>query len=794
MNESVQDNSSSKEHHEDAEPQRQAQASDGGDRAVSSGQPDRGLSGKSGWNSYKPDYTNTPVSGARVAYGYAPRDAGALPFVTIITPFYNPGPIFNETAQSVFRQSFQQWEWIIVDDGSTDPESLELLKSIVAADTRVRVVRQENRGLPGARNTGFQEAQTEFVVQLDADDLIEPTALEKWLWFLVSYPEHAIAKGYSVGFGAQEYLWRHGFHEASMFFKENLVTVTGMIRKAVHDKVGGYDESIVGGFEDWDYWLKIADAGHWGGTIPECLDWYRRRVAHNDKWDNWNSEDRFRAQLKQRYPELHARGLSPVQCAARGAWDAVPNDVPCANLLEKSAPRVLLLLPWMTLGGADRFNIDLLEQLTQRGCEVSIATTLSGENLWEHEFLRFTPDVFVLERFLRDTDYPRFLRYLIESRGIDTVFITHSQLGYMLLPYLRAWCPGVSFVDYCHCEFEEWNNGGYPRFSIGQQACLDLNVVSSEHLKRWMVARGADPQKIEVCYTSVDCDIWKPDPESRARVRDRLEIPQDQTVLIYPVRICDQKQPQVFAKTVQQLRESGREFTALVVGDGPDRGWLEGFLSSHQLGGVVKMIGPVEAGEMNEWMVASDILFLPSKLEGIALSLFEAMASGVVVVGADVGGQRELVTPECGFLLDREACSDEPAAYAEILTGLLDDRGRISELAQNSVKRVRAGFRLQYMGERVIQLLEETRGRKQTDPGLSVDRQLGLESATSALEYHRVENLAAHLWESREERLGMTRTWRTVFWSMAVRVHSWLPVPLQKLAVKIYRRVMVRGS
>lgn len=747
-----------------------------------------------GWDSTDPDYSNTPADPRRVDYGYSPVDPEAEPFVTIITPFYDTGPVFEETARSVLQQSFQQWEWVIVDDGSTDPDALEMLARTADSDPRIRVVRQENRGLPGARNTGFRHARADFVVQLDSDDLIEPTALDKWLWFLLSHPEYAIAKGYTVGFGAQEYLWRRGFHEAQTFLVENIVTVTGMIRRRVHEEVGGYDESIRGGFEDWDYWLKIADAGHWGGTIPEFLDWYRRRSTHTDKWGNWDSAEQFRAELRRRYPELWSRGINLEKGAGPISWQTVPADVPCANRLGKSRRRLLMILPWMTLGGADRFNLDLLDQLTRRGFEVSIATTLHGENLWEHEFLRYTPDVFVLERFLPEKDYPRFLRYLIQSRDVDTVMVTHSLFGYMLLPYLRASCPGVTFMDYCHAEYETWVNGGYPRFAVANQVCLDLNVVSSEHLKRWMVRRGADPDSIEVCYTSVDCQKWRPDAEARAREREQLGVPADHTVLIYPVRICDQKQPKVFAETVRKLARSGREFTALVAGDGPDRAWLEGFLSRHGLRKSVQMLGAVPAERMPALMAASDVLFLPSKLEGIALSLFEAMASRVVVVGADVGGQRELVTSECGFLLDREQCADEPTAYAELLGRLIDDPDLREQMADRALDRVLHGFRLEDMGERMVELIGLADKRRVSEPRPRIDTRIGHETANAAVEYWRLENLAAHLWRTREERLGMQRTWRTVLWNAAVRVHNRLPPKLQKLAATSYRRLFVRRS
>src|SRR5438094_9988310 len=69
-----------------------------------------------------PDFDHTPAARERPRFDYAPAD-DAPPAVSIVTPLFNPGPELEETAESVFRQSFQQWEWIIVDDGSTNPAS-----------------------------------------------------------------------------------------------------------------------------------------------------------------------------------------------------------------------------------------------------------------------------------------------------------------------------------------------------------------------------------------------------------------------------------------------------------------------------------------------------------------------------------------------------------------------------------------------------------------------------------------------------------------------------------------------
>ena len=104
----------------------------------------------------RPDYANTPASPMRPDFGYRPENPAVAPYVSIVTPFYNTGPVFYETARSVLRQSFQQWEWLIVNDGSTDAEALSILEEFRQVDPRIRVIDHEvNRGLSAARNTAI---------------------------------------------------------------------------------------------------------------------------------------------------------------------------------------------------------------------------------------------------------------------------------------------------------------------------------------------------------------------------------------------------------------------------------------------------------------------------------------------------------------------------------------------------------------------------------------------------------------------------------------------------------------
>jgi glycosyltransferase involved in cell wall biosynthesis len=723
-----------------------------------------------------PDFSNTPVSPERPAFHYTPIDRSIPPSVSIITPFYNTGSVFLETAQSVLQQSLQQWEWLIVNDGSDESESLQILDTFRHRDPRIKVIDLDiNQGPSSARNSGMRRAQADLFFFLDSDDLIEPTALEKMAWYLESHPEFGFCKGFTIAFEEQEYLGDVGFESRKLFLSKNPVTITSMIRRKVVEAVEGFDEAMTTGVEDWDFWLRCAAREIWGGTIPEPLDWYRRCRDHSVRWSVWHSRGlkKMRRELKRRYPTVYAKGIPQIAPRVLQPYENIAINIPLSNLLTKDKKRLLLILPWMAMGGADRFNLALVTQLQKRNYEISIATTLPDNYAWYPEFARLTPDIFILPNFLLLNDYPRFLQYLIQSRRIDTVLLSNSKLGYEFLPYLRSHCPDTSFVDYCHMEEEYWENGGHPRRAVAYQELLDLNIVNSCHLKEWMIGRGAEPSRIEVCYINVDTDLLAPGPDLRTQVRAKLEISPGETVILYAGRLCEQKQPRVFAKVMHELHARGLEFTCLVAGDGRDRKWLTRYLNRHKLTDQVRMLGTVSNKHVRKLLGASDICFLPSKMEGISLSIFEAMAMGVVPVGADVGGQRELVTPECGTLINR-SIDPEVETYADILENLIKSPELRKSMGNASRERVCSHFRIEQMGERMGSLLEHSRLLHQTHPRPAIGVSLGLEHALQAIEYTRVSRMSERLWKYQI----IEASWRWLL-STLTSLSTRIPRPLQ---------------
>lgn len=697
-------------------------------------------------NRLEPDFKDIP--GARPLSRNYSSDALAVPSVdvSILTAYYNTDEVFFQTVNSVLGQSLQNWEWIIVDDGSSDAASIERLRSIAEKNSRIKVFQQNNAGPGAARNTAFANAQGRYISLLDSDDIFEPTYLEKCVWFLDSNQQYAFCNSYSVVFGDQEYLWNTGFERGHKYLQANSGPPISVIRHAAYADCGGFDESIRFGHEDWDFWLAMAKAGHWGHTIPEYLQWYRKRGdgRFEQIMRAGDVNTQFEKNLRLKYSGLEKHFPNPKQYLA-SPYESINTDVLVNNSLaaNEQGRRIMFLVPWMVTGGADRVNLDLLEGLSSRGHEVTVCATLSSDNCWEYQFARFTSDIFTLPNFLRASDYPRFLEYLISSRKIDTVVITGSTIGYQLLPYLRSVCPGVAFVDMCHVD-EAWQNGGHPRFGVGYQDILDLNIVTTKPLAEWMRARGADSSRIRVMHTGVrevqDARLSK----ARDSARDGLNISANVPVIIFAGRLCEQKRPLLLAEILNGINGRGLDFLALIIGDGEQRELLERSLSKFNLTDKVKLLGSVSHSRWLDLLAASDILLLPSQYEGISIALLEAMAAGVVPVVANVGGQEDVVTSDVGILVRHSV--NELQGYQEAIQLLLSNPQKMQRMSTQCKKVIVSQFSWSGMIDEFLRLLREAHKLNADLPRHPISRGFALEMAVQALECKRLGEALGGSW------------------------------------------------
>ncbi|TRZ90677.1 MAG: glycosyltransferase [Rhodocyclaceae bacterium] len=698
-------------------------------------------------NPEHPDYADTPVAPGRPAFPYRPAAATETPTVTVITPFYNTDRVFLETARSLLAQSFQDFEWIIVDDGSSDPAALEMLDATRTSDARIKVIVQKNAGPAAARNAAFRHSAGRYLCLLDSDDMIEPTFIEKCLWFLESNPGFGFCNTWSVNFGDEEFLWTVGFERGNAHLEANSGPPISVVRREAFEAGGGFDESIRLGHEDWDFWLALAKAGYWGRTLPEFQEWYRKRSSgrfHQVMHSESVHQD-FEALIARKYASLKESFPVPV-IQPPEPYENVPHEIPFQNRLTRpdDVRRIMFLVPWMVTGGADKVNLDWVAALSRNGYQVTLCATLETHHNWLSEFARITPDIFILPNFLRCADYPRFLRYLIHSRQIETVLITGSTFGYLVLPYLRAHFPNASFVDLCHVEEPHWMNGGHPRFATGYQEMLDLNLVTSSHLRDWMAGRGADPERIDVCHSGIDVSKLDASVSATQQARKALGLAPEIPVIVFAGRICEQKRPLLLADILQGLVARGSKFQALVVGDGEMRQVLESRLAEAGLLPQVRMLGTIGHDAWLQALAASDVFLLPSKYEGISVALLEAMGMAVVPVTAAVGGQDELVSADSGFLIPHS--DHELEAYIDAISRLIADVPRREDMGRAARARILEGFSLDASTTGLLAGLERARKLSKAEPRMAPSRGFAQELATLAVEYTRLSGVAGFLW------------------------------------------------
>ena len=183
----------------------------------------------------------------------------AAPRVSVIIPCHDDGPYLLEAIESLRGEA--GLEVVVVDDRSTDPETISILEDLAG---EVRVIRQDvNRGLAETRNKGLAETTTAYVFPLDADDLIEPGALARMADALDREPAAVACYGDYLEFGDHS-LVRSTPATLDPFrlVYRNEYPVTAMFRRSALEPVGGWtDISQAAGYEDWDLWMTLADLG-----------------------------------------------------------------------------------------------------------------------------------------------------------------------------------------------------------------------------------------------------------------------------------------------------------------------------------------------------------------------------------------------------------------------------------------------------------------------------------------------------------------------------------------------------
>jgi glycosyltransferase involved in cell wall biosynthesis len=652
------------------------------------------------------------------------------PFVSIVIPYYNSPKFIDETLASIKRQTIDDYEAILIDDGSDDPDAVAKLNEI-EAEGFARVIRLPHRGTAAARNRGALEARGEFLCFLDADDLIDPGYCEKLGLMLSMNPSLAFVYSGVAHFGDMQAV-AFDEYDVERLKRENFLAVTCLIRRAVYLKIGGMDEAMIQCHEDYDFWLRLASEGYRGAMVYEAMFHYRRHAQGKmASVTRRMSDEEILALMRGRYPKLFGvpngtrpemRLLAPPETqdetialeASYCRQARIGMGVPYEGHRRANTPslfnakyhdpgriNVLYLIPHMVVGGAERVDLDVLSGLDRARFRVILVVELQGNHGWYEIFESLVDELFLCPNFLRnDHQMDNFLDYLLIAKNIDIVFNRNTYVGYRAIQRWAPRHPDVRLVDQLHLHNfgEDWVTESRPKHGLLHRRC-----VSNQDLARYAAnLYGCPESDFRVIHCGADPEIYSPEAVAGGVLRGEMKLPRDKMLVGFIARMEPQKDPLKWLEVAAEINRRDKSVFFAMIGGGPllektmARVGELGLSDYVHFGGYRPDIAPMLAD--------MDCLLMVSNHEGIPQVVYMALSMGVPVVSSDAGGTRECVTEEVGHVLPIDA---EPARFADKTLGVLGQiRQGDDALRRRCRQRVLDHFQVKRMQQRYVEEFE----------------------------------------------------------------------------------------
>jgi glycosyltransferase involved in cell wall biosynthesis/SAM-dependent methyltransferase len=567
------------------------------------------------------------------------------PLISVVIPCFNYGRYVEEAVESVLSQTFQDFEIIVVDGGSTDAETLSVIRSLQKPKTRV--YEREGRHLAGDnRNFGIRQSRGKYICCLDADDRLKPTYLEKALFLLEAYNYDIVSPSIEC-FGASDLKFEVPLEVSlEQVTKSNQISTVAVFSKDLWTKAGGYHDWGLGKDhvpEDWDLWVRMMALGARAINVSEALMLYRKHqsatLSSQSEAPSFEMQAARIRDFNQEYLSRRNHRLSEKRNAAIFKADDPFKNLMDRSLREPRKPAVLFALPFVITGGADTVLLGVAEHLAKNGFALSVITTIPmdaslGDNSPRYEAI--TKQIYHLHNFLKDESrWKDFVFYLIASRNIDVLFLAGSAFVYGLLPEIKERFPHIKVVDQLFNEFGHIeNNRKYAQY-------IDLHIVANETIKGILIERfGEDASRIRVVVHGVDVKgYFNPESSEINSLRAPI-LPKNKFFVSFIGRFSEEKCPDTFVEIAQVLRNE-QNFHFLMIGNGPEYCRIKEKIRTYRLD--AKFYAPGFVAEMRPYVKMSGVVVIPSKIEGIPIILMESLALGVPVVASKVGGIPSIV-------------------------------------------------------------------------------------------------------------------------------------------------------
>jgi glycosyltransferase involved in cell wall biosynthesis len=603
---------------------------------------------------------------------------------SVVIPCFNYGRFVREAVDSALSQTVCSLEVIVVDDGSTDPET-HLVISQLEQLARVRVVRQDNLGLPSARNTGIAHARGEYVCCLDADDTLEPTYIEMAVAVMETDRSVGFAYSWVQLFQDETRVWHTRDFDFEGACADNHTSAAAVFRRDDWMAADCFRPDMRKGYEDWEFWLRLSALGRRGRVLRTPL-FNHRRHGRTMTHDAHAKRQHIISMMRELNPSIFNTKRVHRQIESLSAIE-IPCDplrtlrLPGVLAASDPRPHLIVIAPWLGDGGAEILLLDILAELKDHW-RITIVTTCLDQQPWWSKFAAITTDIVPLFGAFTEEARHSLLDHLIATRGTRVVLSHGSTFAYDCFAGLKQRHPFLAVIDILHNDLPS----GHIRSAVVASENIDIHVAISDRIARSLFDYGVLPERIVTIPNGVDTvDVFRPDRYERIAARRALGLSETGAVLAWIGRLAEEKRPQQFLDIVASF-DAHKPLTGLIVGDGPLTASVNRSINRARKNKIdIRHFAHMPREEIARVYVAADFLVITSSIEGLPFVALEALACGCPVAATDVGDLRLLIRDgETGFLVP----ADKTDELTKLISSTLDDASLLARMRMAARKQV----------------------------------------------------------------------------------------------------------
>lgn len=234
------------------------------------------------------------------------------PLVSVIVPCFNSERFIAQTLNCILEIDYPNWECVVVNDGSTD-HSQNIIDEFCSRNIQFKSYKQENAGPSAARNFAIAKSKGEYILPLDADDLISKSYISEAINVFLKKPSVKLVYCNARKFGRKNKFWKLPDYSFSSLLIDNMIFCTAMYRRSDFLKTNGYDINFRNGREDWEFWIEFLKSGGEVFKIEKVHFYYRTHKRSHNKNANKNIVA-IRKQVYEKHKELYNNLIeNPIQ-------------------------------------------------------------------------------------------------------------------------------------------------------------------------------------------------------------------------------------------------------------------------------------------------------------------------------------------------------------------------------------------------------------------------------------------------------------------------------------------------